>query len=435
MAKKTIPQDKKNISLNEEDLNNASKLFTANEQLALQVIEREKRATELVIANKELALQVIEKEKRAAELVIANIELAYQNQEKENRAAELVIANKELAYQNKEKENRAAELVIANKELAFQVIEKEKRAAELVIANVELAYQNKEKEDRAAELVIANKELALQVIEKEKRAAELVIANKELAFQNKEKEKRAAELLIVNKELESFTFISSHDLQEPLRKIQTFSSRILDSEYDNLSEKGKYYVDRTNLSAKHMQSLINDLLAYSRANLTEKKYENIDLNLIIEQAMDVLKDEIKEKDAIVEIQASSCFNMIPFQIRQVFQNLIANSIKFCDPAVKPRIKIKSNFIKYDASKSENFVLKSDHYHISILDNGIGFDPQFKERIFEVFQRLHQKNTYDGTGMGLTIVKKIVENHNGIIRAESKENEGATFNIYIPANQS
>ena len=179
----------------------AAELIIANKELAFQDGEKEKRAAELVIANKELVFQNDEKEKRAAELIIANKELVFQNEEKEKRAAELIIANKELAFQNNEKEKRAAELIVANKELAFQNDEKEKRADELSIANKELAFQNDEKEKRAAELIIANKELAFQNDEKEKRADELSIANKELAFQNKEKEKRAAELIIANKEL------------------------------------------------------------------------------------------------------------------------------------------------------------------------------------------------------------------------------------------
>ena len=381
-----------------------------------------------------IALEIEGKENYASELIIANKQLAHQNQEKENRAAELVIANKELAIQVIEKEKRAAELVVANTELAFQNKEKEKRAAELIIANKELVYQNQEKENRAAELVIANKELAIQVIEKEKRAAELVIANTELAFQNKEKEKRAAELLIINKELESFTYISSHDLQEPLRKIQSFSSRILDVDYENLSEKGKYYVERTRLSAQHMQTLINDLLAYSRTTETRRTYEKSDLNKIVREVMAALKEEIQEKGATLEIHELCDVYIIPFQFRQLLQNLISNSLKFCKPNVKPHIIIKSSFIKYNPLSAKKFILEVDYYHISLSDNGIGFDPLFKDKIFEIFQRLHEKKDYEGTGIGLTIARKIVENHNGIIKASSKINQGATFDIYIPADQ-
>ena len=455
MSKKILFETKDSALQFEDTNNNADELIAANKELALQVTEREKRSAELIIANKELAYQNQEKEDRAAELIIANKEMAIQVIEKEKRAAELVVANIELAYQNQEKENRAAELVIANKELAFQIIEKEKRAAELIIANKELAFQNQEKEKRAAELVIVNKELALQVIEKEKRAAELkiankelayqntekekraaelVIANKELAFQNQEKEKRAAELLIANKELQSFAYISSHDLQEPLRKIQAFSGRIFDEEYENLSPKGKYYVERTKLSALHMQTLIDDLLAYSRTSDTQKKFEIRDLNKIVQEVMASLKEELQEKGATIEVNKLSEVPILPFQFRQLLQNLISNSLKFCNPELKPHIIIKSDLIKYDSASKKKFALKMDHYHISIADNGIGFDPEYKHKIFEIFQRLNEKSDYKGTGIGLTIARKIVENHNGIITATSKINKGATFNIYIPVEQ-
>jgi signal transduction histidine kinase len=439
---------------NKEKENRAAELAIANKELAIQVAEKEKRAAELIIANKELTYQNKEKEKRAAELVIANIELAYQNKDKEDRAAELIIANKELAIQLAEKKKRAAEVVIANKELAFQNKEKEKRAAELIIANAELAYQNQEKVQlaaelitvnnelalqinekakRAAELVIANKELAYQGKEKEKRAAELIIANKELLYQNKEKEKRAAELLIAHKELQSFTFISSHDLQEPLRKIQTFTGRILKEE-SNLSAKGKHHVERTQISALHMQNLINDLLAYSRTSVTERKFEKNDLTKIVQEVTASLKEQIQEKEATIQHTQLCSLNIIPFQFRQLLQNIISNSLKFCSPELKPHISIHCDFIKYEPADTKNFILKMDHHHISITDNGIGFDPEYKHKIFEIFQRLHLKGQYEGTGIGLTIAKKIVENHNGIITANSLLNNGATFNIYIPAEQ-
>lgn len=388
----------------------------ANQELAFQNREKEKRAAELIIANKELAFQNKEKEKRAAELSIANIELAFQNEEKEKRAAELGIANIELAFQNNEKEKRAEE--------------KEKRAEELIIANQELAFQNKEKEKRAAELSIANIELAYQNEEKEKRAAELIIANKELAYQNEEKEKRAAELIIANKELMAFNYISSHDLQEPLRKIHTFITIILENE--TLSDTGKHNFKRIQAATKRMQQLIEDLLEFSRFSSTDHNFESTDLSDIIEDVKSELKDTILEKNALIEYKGLCQLNIINFQFRQLINNLFSNSLKFSQLKIPPRIVIKTKIIKGSTLHDESQATAKTYCHISISDNGIGFEPQYKERIFGVFQKLHSKDVYAGTGIDLAIVKKIVENHNGIITASSELNKGARFDIYIPA---
>ena len=412
----------------------ANTVLIAAKNLELLLIETKNLENQLSIANAELILQNQENKLLVAELVVANQELMFQNEEKEKRAEELIVANTELTFQNKEKENRAAELIIANQELEFQNQEKQKRADELIIANTELEFQNQEKENRAAELIIANKELAYQNQEKQNRANELVIANKELEFQNKEKEKRANELLIANKEIESFTYISSHDLQEPLRKIQSFSGRIFVEEYDNLSAMGKYYVERTKLSALHMQTLINDLLAYSRTNTTQRKFVNSDLNQVVKEALEMLKEDLQDRDATIEILNLGEVTIIPFQFRQLIQNLISNSLKFSIPGQKPHIIIKSDFIKYDESSNTDFKLKSDYHHISIIDNGIGFEQQYQDKIFEIFQRLNDKKDYPGTGIGLTIARKIVENHNGLITGTGKLNHGAQFDIYLPSQQ-
>jgi signal transduction histidine kinase len=386
---------------------------------------------ELILVNKELVYQNQEKEKRAAELVVANKELAYQNIEKERRAAELVIANKELAFQNIEKENRAAELVIANKELAFQNIEKENRAAELATANKELAFQNKEKENRAAELALANIELAYQNAEKQKRADELEHVNYQLASQIEETRKRTAELIVANKELESFTFISSHDLQEPLRKIQTFSSRILIDEYDDLSDTVKNYFSRMQNAALHMQNLINDLLAYSRTAASERKLEHTNLLGLIEEVKIVFEEDILQKNAIIETECSGDIYVIPVQFRQLLQNLIGNALKFSNPSIPPKISIKCDMLT-SVESIKNLNSAERYHHIIIQDNGIGFESKYRKRIFEIFQRLDNKKQVSGTGMGLTIVKKIVENHNGYISATGKLNKGARFDIYIPS---
>ena len=326
----------------------------------------------------------------------------------------------------------AKDLRIANKELAFQNDEKEKRAAELIIANKELAFQNDEKEKRAAELIIANKELAFQNEEKEKRAAELIIANKELAYQNKEKEKRAAELITANKELLAFTYISSHDLQEPLRKIQTFVTIILENESKNLSEKGKYNFQRMQLAAGRMQQLIDDLLAFSRVSTTELKFEESELNPIIDEIKTELKETIQEKQATIEAVELCPANIIAFQFRQLLYNLVSNALKFSKPDIPAQIIITSHIVNGSTLNNERLSPEKKYCHITVKDNGIGFEPRFSERIFEVFQKLHGKEVYAGTGIGLAIVKKIVENHNGIISATSELNNGAQFDIYIPA---
>ena len=377
----------------------------------------------------------MEDENIYAKLIIANKELAFQNEEKEKRAAELVIANKELAFQNQEKEKRAAELVVANKELAFQNQEKEDRAAELVIANKRLAFQNEEKEKRASELIIANKELKFQNEEKEKRAAELIIANKELEFQNQEKEKRAIELMAAIKELESFTYISNHDLQEPLRKIQAFANRIIVEESDGLSEKANYYFERIHHSASHMQTLINDLLNYSRMTKTERKFEFSDLSKIIKEVVLNLKEELQEKEATVEFGKLTEVDVIPFQFRQLMQTLITNSLKFSKTELAPHIVIKSKKINSDESSNQALLKQVEYCHISVSDNGVGFDPKYKDKIFDIFQRLNDKESYDGTGIGLTIARKIVENHQGIITASGEIGKGSTFDIFIPIQQS
>ena len=197
---------------------------------------------------------------------------------------------------------------------------------------------------------------------------------------------------------------------------------------------GKYYVERTKLSALHMQTLINDLLAYSRTNTTQRKFVNSDLNQVVNEALEMLKEELQDKDATIEIKDLCEINIIPFQFRQLIQNLISNSLKFSIPGKKPHIVIMCNFIKYDPTTANDYILKKDYYHITIKDNGIGFEAEYKDKIFEIFQRLHDRKEYPGTGIGLTIARKIIENHHGLITAEGKINEGAQFDIYIPAQQ-
>ncbi len=248
---------------------------------------------------------------------------------------------------------------------------------------------------------------------------------KELAENNIELEK-------MNNELQSFAYISSHDLQEPLRKIQTFSTQIMEKEAQNLSDKGKDKFQRMQNAAQRMQTLINDLLTYSRTNTEERKFEKTDLTKIIEEIKEDLKEELQQKQATLEAGEICEVNIIPFQFRQLMFNLVSNSLKFSNNNHSPHIKIKTEISKGANLNNEKLVKEMSYCHISVSDNGIGFEQQYNEKIFEVFQRLHGKHQYSGTGIGLAIVKKIVENHHGIITAKGELDKGATFNIYIPA---
>ena len=239
------------------------------------------------------------------------------------------------------------------------------------------------------------------------------------------------ELEKMNKELQSFAYISSHDLQEPLRKIQTFAMVIIEQESKNLSDKGKDYFLRMQSAAARMQTLINDLLAYSRTSNVINKFEVTDLNEVIGEVLADLQEEITEKAATIRIPAMCHAEVIPSQFRQLLYNLVSNSLKFSAPERPPVVTIKS--IEGYGINFNHKQLKDDmlYCHISVTDNGIGFDQQYDERIFQLFQRLQDRSVYKGTGIGLAIVKKIVDNHNGFIDAEGTLGKGSSFNIYIP----
>jgi signal transduction histidine kinase len=203
----------------------------------------------------------------------------------------------------------------------------------------------------------------------------------------------------------------------------------MEMEYANLSEKGKDYFKRMQAGASRMQKLIRDILAYSRTTTSEKKLELTDLNELLNHAKSELEVMIHEKRAVIESDVLPSIKVIPFQVQQLFNNLLNNAMKFSKPSIPPRIVVKSEIVSGEGTR---FPLSAKEYcHISIRDNGIGFEPEYSKKIFEVFQRLHGRHEYGGTGIGLAICKKIVENHNGSIFAESSPGEGATFHILLP----
>lgn len=274
-----------------------------------------------------------------------------------------------------------------------------------------------------------NTEIHEQKTQREMLEKAVVSRTNELKEANETLESKNEELIYMNKELESFTYVSSHDLQEPLRKIQTFAGRILEEENQHLTDNGKNYLQRLQLAAARMQQLIQDLLAFSRVNTGERKFEPTDLNLLINEVLDEVREAIQEKNATIVVEKLDMATIIVFQFRQLIYNLISNSLKFSNPAIPPHITITSCIVK--GGKLPNLLPGKSYCHITFTDNGIGFDSQYSERIFDVFQRLHSRDQYNGTGIGLAIAKKIVENHSGVIKATSEPGKGAQFDIYIP----
>lgn len=269
-----------------------------------------------------------------------------------------------------------------------------------------------------------NIELEKAVLE---RTKQLDLSNKALSEKNNE-------LGRMNKELEAFAYISSHDLQEPLRKIQTFADRILEKEVVNLSDSGKVYFQHMQKSANRMQKLIEELLTFTSLNSAERKFEALPLEDIIKDVQMEMKEAIEDKKAKITISKMCNVSVIPFQFRQLINNLISNSLKFSKPEIPVRITIDAEIVKKDDIKTIENLGQKLYCHIRFSDNGIGFDQEYSKRIFEVFEKLHSKDEYPGTGIGLAIVKKIIENHNGFVNATSEINKGTIIDIYLPAKK-
>ncbi len=245
-------------------------------------------------------------------------------------------------------------------------------------------------------------------------------------------EERNRELEQSNKELAYFNQIASHDLQEPLRKIQTFISLLTTKESSALSEVGKDYFSRIQTSANRMRKLIDDLLLFSRTNKIDKSFEETDLNLILKNVLLELSTSIEEKRADIKSDLLPVLKVIPFQIYQLFQNLISNSLKYSKPDVLPFINFNCEKITAKSYPILKTSSNNVYYKISVKDNGLGFEQQYAEKIFTIFKRLHTSAEYPGTGMGLSICKKIVENHSGFIFAEGWPGIGSVFTIFLPA---
>ncbi len=253
----------------------------------------------------------------------------------------------------------------------------------------------------------------------------------ELKAIQKDLERKVAELDRSNQDLEQFAYIASHDLQEPLRKIDAFGNLFQLNYSAILPAEGKDYIKRMQSASQRMQVLIEDLLNFSKAIRGDDSFTETDLKEELSKVIEQLEIVIEEKKAVINALVEHKVSAIPVLIRQLFQNILSNSLKFSKLNIAPVIEIKSEIIKGQQASELNLNPLKSYCYISIKDNGIGFDESYADKIFSPFQRLHTRNEYEGTGIGLAICKKIVEKHNGYIHVHSEPGVGSIFKIYFP----
>lgn len=239
------------------------------------------------------------------------------------------------------------------------------------------------------------------------------------------------ELEYQNRELEQFAYAAAHDMREPLRKILYYNNHLVDKVYDNIDAKSQDYLKRSISAATRMQRLIDDLLAYSKTSVNTGEPELVSLDNILQDTLSSQQDAIRNNDAVINVVPLPVIEGIPVQIQQLFDNLLGNSLKYRNLQLAPHINITHKLVK--GTVNDNLPDPKKTYHsIAIADNGVGFDQEDAEEIFNLFHRLHTSAEYQGTGIGLAICKKIMQNHHGLITAKGTKGEGAVFTLYFPA---
>ncbi|HEU5146833.1 MAG TPA: ATP-binding protein [Chryseosolibacter sp.] len=251
----------------------------------------------------------------------------------------------------------------------------------------------------------------------------------------KEQERNIRELNRSNRDLEEFAYIASHDLQEPLRKISMFTER-LKAKYDNsLDKEGELFIDRILASANNMRTLIDNLLDFSRANRRSHTFDEVDIKSVLDAVISELELKIEETRAAITFSGTfPVIEAVTSEMSQLFGNILSNAIKFRRPDEKVAIEVRAAKLSRTEKHVMGLPASQAFYKIEVQDNGIGFEPEYSEKIFQIFQRLNGKSEYPGSGIGLAICKKIVEKHNGLIFAKSQPDEGATFTIVLPEKQ-
>ena len=234
-----------------------------------------------------------------------------------------------------------------------------------------------------------------------------------------------------NKDLEEFAYIASHDLHEPLRKLSTFGQRLNSSADKELSATNKDYLNRMLKATENMRNLIDNLLEFSRVTRGAATFIKTDLNQLVSEVLSEQELRIEETRAEIVVDHLPELEVVPSQIKQVFNNLLNNALKFIRPEVRPVISFRCQHLSPEERKQFKLKQNREYFKITVEDNGIGFDKVYAEKIFQIFQRLHGKSEYTGSGIGLAICRKIAENHKGMIFAESEPGQGSCFNIILP----
>ncbi len=288
---------------------------------------------------------------------------------------------------------------------------------------IELYKKNHQLLAQEEKLRAINKNLENEIRERKNSEEKIIDLNKKLLT-------NIESLETANKELDRFAFMASHDMQEPLRKIRTFSDLLAIKHKDQLDADAQSKIKIIQRAAERMQGLIKDILTFSKISTEKEPFVKTDLNTLVSEVVDELDSAIHEKKAKVEIAPLPTLPVNPVLIKSLFLNLIGNAIKYSKPDVPPIIKVYCDNLDNEQKKN----VHTRYYRIFIKDNGIGFDQKYAEQIFDMFKRLHVHTEYEGTGIGLALCKQIMEKHNGYINAVSTINEGATFIISLPSKE-
>ena len=271
-------------------------------------------------------------------------------------------------------------------------------------------------------LIAINKSLENEINERKHSEEKVKALNLQLL-------KNIDKLEAANKDLDRFAFMASHDLQEPLRKVLTFSERLATKYGEQIDEEGRRYISRIQSATERLQVLIKDIMTFAKISMEKREFEKSDLNLLIHDVLSDMESAVQEKNAIITIDPLPSLYVNPNLIRPLFYNLIHNALKYSRLNVPPNVRI------YTEPEILNIINQSGanatYCRIYVEDNGIGFDQKYAEQIFEMFKRLHHHDEYEGTGIGLAFCKKIVEQHDGFISARSEPDKGSTFIISLP----